>query len=395
MAVSGNPPAGPSGTPGNHQTHPRLWNLAYDAAMEDVVAMTRATAGTDAMLVDPLRYLRMATKADAWVRSRGEVLFKTIASVTLRNFYEQYYLPQCMAPDACDGYKLQFEVVLRRWELVTGDPGIQAIDNELLVKFRDFLTKMPGKEPGTTLSPNSVRRFLTYTQRLLDHAGPPGRRLRSAAGILTSVPWTKPPRVILHTPRTVALETVIKVYQAAKKMRVPKLPGVAAADWWRTLIVTVLYTGLRRRTLFELEMGDIDWSRKLLDIPPERLKARRGDVVHLNPIAFEHLERIRTDRVKVFGHTWGKRTFHDAFHRLQDLAGIPRQAQFGLLILRKTFGSLMVEHSPEAARLALGHTLFRTSEKHYVQATGFVAEGIDKLPQPNAFRASGNGDQEE
>ena len=373
------------------QRHREFWDLTTDVAMESTVATVRAWTGTDAIMEDPAHFQRMAERAERWLDKRGETLFCTDGVVTLSSFWADYYLPNCTAnPSAA--YLEQAGVILKRWRLFTGDPPLTEITNHILARYRDTLAASRGVQPGTTKQPRTVANHLHFLQRLLDKSGPVGRYNRDGAGILQTVPWTKPPRIPTPLPQIVASEVVGLVYEVAGRMDTPKIPGVDPADWWQALIAIGWNTGMRRGTIFELEMADVDWERRCLTIPPERLKADRGETIHLNPTAYAHLERIRGDRKLVFPWPGHPRCFDLRFHYVQDLAGIPRKDHFGLQTLRRTAGTALHKVSPSAARLALCHTTLAVTERHYVQREGAVAEGLDKLPQPEAF-TKGNGNE--
>jgi integrase len=373
------------------RNHKAVWDAVFEKETAKIRKVVESVAGTPELLKVP-NYLQMALIVCDRAREKGQPLFqKPDGTVTLRTFYEQHYAPLSMSPDAGSAYKEQFGIALRRWEAITTDPPIDEITNETLALFRDATIASGTWIRGETLSPESVRSRLAYIQRLLDAAGPAGPRNRHAAGIIAKVPYVKPPRQILRTPRTVELDVLGKVYAMAGKMRYPKVDGIDPGDWWRALLAVAYNTGIRRRTIFELRMDDINWDRRLLDLPPERLKAHRGEVIHLNDTAFGHLAQIRGDRDLVFplpgGFPGGLRSYGRQLHRLQDLAGIPRLNHFGLHNLRKTCGTQLVRHSAAAAQLALGHASFAVTKRHYISAEGFVAEALDKLPQPTAFVA--------
>ncbi|NQT13717.1 MAG: tyrosine-type recombinase/integrase [Planctomycetes bacterium] len=363
--------------------HAKVWDFAYNLAMETAVTVARAWAGTDLVLTDPDHYQRMAGQAERWLEQKGEALFSA-EGVTLSSFWHDYYLPNCVV-DPSPGYLQHADAYLLKWRIFTGDPPLADITNGLLARHRDALAKLRGEKPGTRTTARTVSNHLRFIQRLLDKAGPPGPRNRDAADILTRVPYARPPKVPSKAPKIVAPDVVSLVYTTAGRMDTPKIPGIKPADWWQSLIAVAWNTGLRRGTLFKLRMADIKWEDRCLRIPPERLKANRAEVFHLNPTALAHLERIRGDRLLVWPWPYNPRTFDQRLHYIGDLAGIPRKDQFGLHTLRRSLGTALYRASPAAAQLALGHAAMAVTERHYVQAEGIVADGLDKLEQPAAF----------
>ena len=368
---------------------PEFWAAARDKARESFVTVVRNIAGTDAILKDPGGFLAMAEQANRWCEEHQEELFPHDGEVTLSKFYFDYYVPNCMAPGSSRGYRKFFEVVVRRWRLITGDPPLEKIDNALLARFRDYVGLCRG-HGGKTVTAVTVANYLGMIQRLLDKAGPVGPRNRSAAGLIPQVPYVKRPTVSPAMVKIAGSEELSLVYKAAGRMIVPEVAGVATGDWWRCLLVVAFNTGLRRRTLFELRWEHLDANRRMLLIPPECLKSKRPLYAPLNQLCLDHLERIKTDRERIFDWPYHGRYFDRVFHRLQYDAGLPMASHFGLQEIRKTTATRLWQTAPQAAKLALGHATDNVTIRHYVQAETIVAKAIDALPQPEAF-TSGNG----
>ena len=130
----------------------------------------------------------------------------------------------------------------------------------------------------------------------------------------------------------------------------------------------------------------IDWHNHRIIIPPRSMKARRFHVVHLNETAHRHLLAIRTDRELVFPWPHHSKTFNTMLHRLESAAGIARKDHFGLINIRKNLATRLWASSPAAASFALGHGSQGVTLRHYVASEGLVAEALDELEQPEAFR---------
>jgi integrase len=319
-------------------------------------------------------------------RRFGEELFPTDGKRTLSTFYRDWYVPMRLS-DASQRTKEGMELALRFWARLTGDPALSEITPATLVKYRDCLATLDRVNRPGKLSTQTVGTRLRHIQVLLNKAGPPGYRNRDAAGFIVGpVPWIKPPRMVLPPPKNVSLDYLSKLYLAAGDVTSPLGIEFGAATWWRTFLVMAYCTGLRRRTLFELRMEWIDWDACTLTVPPRSMKSGRWHVAHLNPTAMEHLRAIRTDRELVFPWPCGPRHFDKLFDRLQHRAGIPLKERFGLHVIRKTVATQLWATSPQASQLALGHAGSAVTMRHYVQAKGIVAEALDRLPQPEAFK---------
>ncbi|HLA83268.1 MAG TPA: tyrosine-type recombinase/integrase [Thermoguttaceae bacterium] len=366
-----------------YRKNQRLYQLLLNEEMEKSVAAVRVAAGTDAVLDDVDGFLLRARAAERWCAAKGEALIEAKGQ-TLRTFYDQYYEPVCLA-GVSTAAKVTFLTTIRKWVYLTGDPPLTEVSNITLANFKKALMKCRGQQPHLPMRSASVARHLKHLQAVLDKAGPADRHNRDAAGILERVPWVKPPRVRLAVPQTVAEALIEQIYTAAVGMDQPRLPGIRPAAWWQALIVVAYNTGIRRRTLFQLRMTDIDWAGSRLVIPPERMKSGRGLIVHLNHTVLEHLRRIRTKRDLVFEWPFESRSFDRYSHKLQHLAGIPTKSHFGLQGFRRTLATLLWRDNPEAARLTLGHAGANVTIGHYVAAEKIVAAALDKLRQPPAF----------
>ncbi len=316
--------------------------------------------------------------------ANGQALFPADESPTVGSFYATYYLPVRLA-DSPAVTKAAYEGTIRLWQLLSGDPPLAEVTTEALARFKAALQKMRAKARVGYMAANTVRKHLRHLQSVLDLAGPPGRYHRDAAGILAASPWVRPPRAEQKEPRTVSQEILSDVYLATVSMEEPRFPGVKAPAWWKALLAIAFNTQLRRRSLFEMRMEEIDWANRLLDLPPARLKSHRRQRIHLNAVSIEHLRMIRTDRELVFPWPNSLVHFHRCFHRLQDAAGVPRKDHFGLHDLRRTAATALWEDSPAAAQCALGHRSASTTRNHYVDATSIVGRALDSLAQPEAF----------
>ena len=365
--------------------HAETWRQEYARAMEAAVVLIQSQAGTDAVLTDPQEYIRRARACQRWTKAAGVELFGADEAPTVSTFYRDYYLPVRLA-DNPEPTKIQYQETVDLWAAITGDPPLKDISCEMLARFKTCLQRMQGLKRFTRMSPNTVRKHLKHLQILLDKAGPPGYRNRDAAGIISIIPpWIKPPRSEDKLPRIVTPELLSQVYLATVAMEEPRLPGVKGPAWWKTLLVVAFNTQLRRRTLFEMRMDEIDWGCCQLNLPSARFKSHRRQIVHLNEVAMKHLRGIRTDRELVFPWLRSPKYFDVCFHRLQVAAGVPRKDHFGLHDLRKTAASILWEDSPQAAQYALGHSSMGTTLRYYVNGTSIVARALDALPQPAAF----------
>jgi len=357
-----------------------IWRQMYDEVMLAQVTICRKQAGTDDALADPQAHWRRARRAERWAKANGIELFESNGEMTLGRFFAEVFMPQRLA-DVRPATVQMYEMCLRQWRLLMGDPPLRAITSAMMADFRNALGKLPGMGVGYA-SPNSVRKTLRHVQTVLDKCGKPGPRNRDAAGLLDTVPWAKPPKEVLRLPKVVTPDVLQKAYIACTAMDYPRFDGIRAPAWWRGLLVTVYNTGIRCRTVFALRMEYIDWAHKMLVIPCESMKAGRPHIVPLNEAAMEHLRAMRTERELVFPWPIRLSAFYPAFRQLQRAAGLKPDECFGLHDLRKTLATTLWSVAPEAAILALGHAASSVTMRHYVNAGSVLTEAVKHIPQP-------------
>lgn len=319
---------------------------------------------------------------------------KPLAEMTLPEFYASHVRPCCLPPDASPGYQAQIIIALGRWQQIIGDVPIREVTAQHVAHFRDTL----GQQRGwltERLSPTTVNNKLRIIRYVLRNAGPPGPRYEGAADVLDRVPWVRPPRNRERPIRVLTDEELSALHDAADRMDRPEIDGVAAADWWRALLVFAFYTGLRRGTIFGLEWTDLDEARKVMTIPGDRMKAGRDHVVPVNAIVLDHLNTIKGNGRLLFAWPYSANSgyFGRLFRRLWAVAGLPPEKGAGLHYFRKTLATRLAQHaSLGAAKLAPGHAADDVTRRHYVQAVGPVAEALNRIPAPAAFgQANGNG----
>ena len=369
---------------------PELWARFYNDAMERTVEVVRDKACSDRVFEDLPGYIKMADRADKWTASRGEELFPNVnGDMTLVKFYFDHYKPTRLAE--ASRKTLSFHrVILKKWRLITGNPPITDITAKTLSGFRDVLLASPGRKPGEPASSETVRSNMRFIQSLLDQTGPAGPGRRDAAGLIDSPPWIKPLRATFPQPKTVTQEHVSATYSACEYAERPILPDITPPDWWKALLVTAYFTGLRRGTLFSIRMDQIDWDAHVLNMPAEIMKSNRPLSLPLVDVVMEHLLAIRSDRELVFEWPHDEGGFYRYLHLLQGFAGIPVDDHFGLHTLRKTLATHLADvASVDAARFMLGHTAAGVTEQHYINKGGIIADAVTKVPVPAAFKSQG------
>ena len=75
------------------------------------------------------------------------------------------------------------------------------------------------------------------------------------------------------------------------------------------------------------------------------------------------------------------RHWYSVWYQILYRAGIPAKRWFGLHGLRKATGTELADISPLASQLVLGHSEFKTTQKHYINPK-LQDAALARLPQP-------------
>lgn len=155
-----------------------------------------------------------------------------------------------------------YRVTLRAWEDAMGPVPISAIDDVLLSEWRAKLMQRPGRYPGSTATPATMRRHWRYLRAML--------RMLYERRVIDRVPHIKMPRVELNPGDQPIVEPEIwsalcdacRVWSFSTDRR---LPGPLVG---RGVLIWLWSTGLRATDLFSLDRADVHTSRRC---PVQRL----------------------------------------------------------------------------------------------------------------------------
>ena len=151
----------------------------------------------------------------------------------------------------------------------------------------------------------------------------------------------------------------------------------------KLLVGLSLTTGLRCKSLVELERKNFDFIRKVVIIPPEKMKS--GRALEL-PIRDELLALIhKRDEGKIWG-TWAPKdaALSRRFNLLLQRIGISLK---GLRTARRSVATTMLRNGADIrlVRDMLGHTSITTTSKYLTQATtAELRDAMSTLPGRSA-----------
>lgn len=321
---------------------------------------------------------------------------------TLRSFYDSHYLPTCVENPATrnvEGYNRAVDL----WERLTDDPPLERITAATLSTFKSGLLALEFR--GRPLSPNTVRKHLSHVQWILDAAGPPGPRNRTAAGVLDRVPFTKPPKLRRTYRDPVSADDLVSFWHALEGARLPRIDGVEPANVWRALVAVIASTTIRVGQLNATPTDAFDLAGRRLILPADVCtKSKTEEIKPLHAVAVARLVAIRTDRPRLFP-LWSatpatrrtgrreravaphsKTAIYNELRRLQKSAGV---APFGFHSMRRFAITALSAVSPAAAQLAAGHSSYQTTQLY--QGLELLDDAVSTLSifdhlQPDADR---------
>lgn len=300
------------------------------------------------------------------------------ADWTLREFYDGYITPFCLA-EATDRTLEAYEQTLKHWETFTDNPPLKKTTIQTLSDFQTGVKGLPGKR-SEKVSQNTVRKHHRHLMRLLDLAGPPGRRCRDAAGLLAKVPWIRPPREVLKQPVPADVDAFIATYLAADQAVFPLLDGVSAPAWWRAILTLCASTSLRRSQLLKLPSDSADYAGSRLIVPAEiSRKSLREQILPLHSLALKNLVAIRGDRSLLLPFPHSINTLYKQLYDLQAAAAVPLRSRFAFHDIRRLAITEVDMASAHASQLMAGHASYKTTVNSYL-GLGKLESAVRNLP---------------
>jgi len=256
------------------------------------------------------------------------------------------------------------------------------------------------------LSPRTVRKGCVALQAVLDAAGPRSRNHKRTAeaeglfgldahGAPVPAPWF--PDVEAEpagwVQKVFTVEEIAQILRACLYARRPRLPGLAAADWWRALLKFLYNTGLRIGTALALRrsmLGRNLFGESFLAIPSRADKKGKPRIVVLSSHALAAIAALPSTTELIFPQPHGSQQhLLRLLHQLEAAAGLPPERRFGFHALRRANITQMWYLDPAAAQDNAGHADPRTTINHYVAAEAQVRAkaakdlpALERLPQP-------------
>jgi integrase len=218
--------------------------------------------------------------------------------------------------------------------------------------------------PGELVSPATVNKELRHVKAAL--------RLAQEWGYLPAAPRIRMEKLPGRLPSYVPPEHFTALYGACDSCRWPALRPYPAGEWWRGLLVTAYMTGWRIGQLLALRRADVDLDAATALSRAEDNKGKRDVLLPLPALVVEHLRRLADFDLCFFPWDNGRRRLFEAFHALQDAAGVRPgggKAYYGFHDLRRGFATLNADRlTPDALQALMQHKDYQTTQVYIALA---------------------------
>ena len=164
-------------------------------------------------------------------------------------------------------------------------------------------------------------------------------------------------RVPKRNPRAWTVEEMAEIVKSSR-MAKGRFMGIPAKLWWPAFLLLLYDTGLRLTSAMGIRFDEIDFTNKLLCVPPERMKNNCEQFYRLHDQTIEAiLATIPPRRVKVFPFPFAyQRSLYGRYRVILRRAGLPSTALDMFHKIRRTTASHVSRLLGEQAAIRqLGH----------------------------------------
>lgn len=178
------------------------------------------------------------------------------------------------------------------------------------------------------------------------------------------IPFLKEPTKV---PTYITPEVFSKLYAACSVATDPAEQGFTPQQWWQAYLVFLYLTGWRCWEPLALTKEDVEWDNARVFLRAEHNKGDRDEVVPLHPVVIEHLRRVKSFGPMLLPWPLPRRKLWDAFHKIQDAAGVKRRdgKRYGFHDLRRGFATMNADRmSSDALQVIMRHRDYGTTKRY-------------------------------
>lgn len=280
------------------------------------------------------------------------------------------------------------------------NPGrVESITTRFIDCFVTARRSDKGKKADSKVTAATINKDLRHIKAALKRA--------NEWGYLPTLPKIRMLREPEKLPRFVTASHFELIYSVAcDHATMPQIEGqrYAAADWWKTLVVTAYMTGLRINELLAIRREDIDREKGVLITRASDNKGKRDEVIPLHPVVLDHLSMVEgNDR---FPLRWphDPRTLWVEFGRIQRKAGIhlvcpdehkhtPACHVYGFHDFRRAFATVNApKMKPEVLQRLMRHKSYQTTKKCYINLTTQLEDAVSDIQVPDVLQKHSRAD---
>lgn len=311
---------------------------------------------------------------------------KPASKVTWKEFRQEYE-EQVLSRLAASSQRA-VKVALTNFERLISPGKVQAITTKTIDEFVALRLKDRGKLPKSPISPATVNKDLRHLKRAL--------RIAHEWEYLPDVPRLKMVREPKKLPQFVTAEHFELIYRdGCDHATRPQASGqpYSAADWWRALIVTAYFTGMRIKAILSIRRADVDFEAGQLITRHKDNKGKRDARLKLHPVVIEHLRPLAGNTRLLVPWDRNETLLWDEFKRIQTHVGIhvdcpeehthtPSCFLYGFHDFRRAFATVNAPHmKAEVLQEMMQHKSYTTT-LGYINLTSQVEEAVAKMPVP-------------
>ncbi|MDN3518996.1 tyrosine-type recombinase/integrase [Aquisalimonas lutea] len=221
---------------------------------------------------------------------------EAIADHTLRDVWDVYRKERILRPATIASY----DQVVRRFEDDVGPIPLGTISRDHLFAWRSTVL-----ERATPITWNTYRRTFRALWRYAIQLGWVEHYPLDRVG---AAPVGKRRKKTVNQDLLARVLTVLSDDQSQR---------LQPRWFWRIVVLTFYYTGMRLRQLVNLRWQDVDWKRGAITLTQEGSKTRREWEIPLPPALAKELQVLWYETAKIVGHRrFGRRQVFDlGLHR--------------------------------------------------------------------------------
>jgi integrase len=273
------------------------------------------------------------------------------SQTTLRDFFHEVYIPARMMNSKGRSIE-QTDVAINRLAVFLGKDEPTLAD---LTEANISAWMAAGLTQEKPLAPNTINSRFREMKTLWRYAV---RKRFITVGDENNLESVDRLKVLKRNPRAWAIEEMAAIICSARLAH-GRYMGIKAGLWWDAFLNLLYDTGLRLSAAMGIRFDEIDFTNKLLCVPPDRMKNSCEQYFRLHDQTIESILATLPPRRKlVFPFPWKyNRSLYGRYRRILKRAGLPATNLDMFHKIRRTTASHVSRLLGEQAAIRqLGHS---------------------------------------